>query len=205
MTESTPPPSEPNPPYGQGGPPPPPAYGQPPQPQQPYGYAPPQGLPRPGELIDRFLARLIDGVILAIVYVILGIIFGAFLLNGFNPGRGSVFVYTLVLSLISIGLSLGYYAVLESSRGATLGKQLMKLEVFGPDGHSHPTLEQAVRRNIWLAAGLLRVVPFVGGLLSFAASVAAVVTIAIGINNDTQRRQAWHDHFAGGTQVMKVG
>ncbi len=29
--------------------------------------------------------------------------------------------------------------------------------------------------------------------------------IAVGINTDTLRRQAWHDKFAGGTQVLKIG
>ncbi len=29
--------------------------------------------------------------------------------------------------------------------------------------------------------------------------------IAVGINSDTVRRQGWHDHFAGGTYVLKVG
>ena len=29
--------------------------------------------------------------------------------------------------------------------------------------------------------------------------------IAVSINNDTVRRQGWHDQFAGGTYVLKVG
>ena len=34
---------------------------------------------------------------------------------------------------------------------------------------------------------------------------APVIMIAVGINNDTVNRQAWHDNFAGGTRVVKVG
>jgi hypothetical protein len=29
--------------------------------------------------------------------------------------------------------------------------------------------------------------------------------IAVGINNDPINRQAWHDHFAGETRVLKEG
>ncbi len=35
--------------------------------------------------------------------------------------------------------------------------------------------------------------------------LVAVIMIAVGINNDTVNRQAWHDHFAGETRVIKEG
>ena len=41
----------------------------------------------------------------------------------------------------------------------------MKLKVFGPDGASNPTMEQAVRRNIWTGFGILGVVPIIGALI----------------------------------------
>ena len=80
---------------------------------------------------------------------------------------------------------------------------LLKLKTTGPDGQN-PTLEQAVRRDLFTAIGVLGVVPVLGvfaGLLSLVASIM----IAVGINNDTANRQAWHDHFAGETRVWKVG
>ena len=43
---------------------------------------------------------------------------------------------------------------MESSRGQTLGKMVLKLRRSGPTG-SNPTLEQALRRNIFYAANLL--------------------------------------------------
>ena len=83
---STPPPPQEN-PYGGGpGATPPPAYNPPPPPYSPAppyqqpgpgpgGYAaappPPPVGPRPGELGERFLARLIDGVLIAIVNAII--------------------------------------------------------------------------------------------------------------------------------------
>ena len=187
-------------------PPPPPSqggYGAPP---------PPLGQPRPGELMDRFLARLIDGVLLGIVYVILFSIFVAILVSdqtyNFESGDyegGSRFLFGVVFGLVAGALSLGYYAFMESSRGATIGKQVMKLKVVGPDGVSNPTLEQAAKRNIFTAAPLGYVVPFVGPAIAGLAALVGEILIAVGINNDPVRRQAWHDSFAGGTQVLKVG
>lgn len=186
-----------------------------PPPPQPGGYGappPPVGAPRPGELMDRFLARLIDGVLLGVVYGILFAIFGAVLISSttYNVETGefeggSTILFGIVFGVVAAGLSLAYYAYLESTRGATLGKQLMKLQVVGPDGVSHPTLEQAVRRNIFTAAPVAWIVPVVGPLLGGLAALVGEILIAVGINNDTAKRQAWHDHFAGGTQVLKVG
>ncbi len=180
------------------------------QPPSGYGYnappPPPQtpGLPRPGELLDRFVARIIDGVLIGIVYVIASVILSPIFLHGFIHSRGEVFIYTAVLSVIMAALSLGYYGFMESSRGQTVGKMVMKLRTVGPDGNN-PTMEQALRRNIIYAANLLSVVPVLGGLAAGVASLIGVIMIAVGINGDTVNRQAWHDHFAGGTRVLKIG
>jgi uncharacterized RDD family membrane protein YckC len=185
--------------------PPPPSYGQD---QTPYG-APGHGpaspaTPRPGELLDRFLARLIDGVLLGVVYGVLSAIFTAIFISGYRS-TGEALLYWTFLSIVSTALYLGYFTYLESTNGATFGKQLMKLRVVGPDGQSKPTREQALRRNVFMGFGLLGIVPFVGSFLGGLASLAAVIMIAVGINNDTVLRQAWHDKFAGGTRVQKIG
>lgn len=174
--------------------------------QQPMGGPPPApGVPRPGELMDRFLARLIDGVGLGVIYGILSAILSGIFLSGFNNSVGELLVFYIFLSLVTTAISLGYYGFMESNNGATFGKQLMKLKVVGPDGASNPTMEQAIRRNVFLAFGLAGIVPVVGQLLGGAASLVAVIMIAVGINGDTARRQGWHDKFAGGTQVLKIG
>lgn len=164
-----------------------------------YGAAPPPGGLRPGELLDRFLARLIDGVLLAVVYAILGV----FLFTGVFLTNTSGFVATTITSVFLTALQLGYFALMESNQGQTVGKMVMKLKVVGPDGQN-PTMEQALRRNIWLALSLLGIVPIIGSLVGGLAQLAAVIMIAVGINNDTVNRQAWHDQFAGGTRVLKL-
>ncbi len=179
--------------------PPPPGPGQPPS-------RPPTGT-HPGELLDRFLARLVDGILLAVVdgIVVTGIVVGAILGDsGGFPFGSSGYAAAAVSSVLSAALYLAYFGYLESARGQSIGKSVMKLRVLGPQG-GNPTLEQALRRNCWVAFGVLGVVPVVGGLVGELATLAAVVMIAIGISNDRADRRGWHDRFAGGTRVVKEG
>ena len=170
-------------------------------PDEPFAHS---AAEHPGELLDRFLARLVDGIVLTVVYVILSQIFAAILLDDFFNSTGELFVFYLVTLVLFTGVSIGYFAYMESSRGQTVGKMLLKLKTVGPGG-GNPTMEQAIRRNIVYAASLIGVIPVVGLWLSPLVSIAAVVLIAVGINNDTVKRQGWHDKFAGGTEVRKIG
>jgi uncharacterized RDD family membrane protein YckC len=162
------------------------------------------GVPRPGELVDRFLAKLIDGVILGVVYVVISAIVGSIVYSGYHSG-GEIFMFWLIVGIIDTVLYLGYFAYMESSRGETVGKMVMKLKVYGPDGVSKPTMEQAIRRNIYYAWPLIMIVPVVGWILGPVAAVASAVLILVGINGDAVKRQHWFDKFAGGTTVVKVG
>jgi uncharacterized RDD family membrane protein YckC len=192
-------------------PPPPtgatPGYGQPTGYGQPAGYgAPPPGAtgPRPGELLDRFVARFIDlivvGVASAIINVILAVVFGV---SGGFGGMGGSFAYSAVSSVITAAIYLGYFAYMESNQGKTLGKMVMKLHVDGPNG-GKPSLQDAAKRNIWMGLPILGIVPILGPLVWWLAYLASIIMCAIGINNDP-RRQHWFDKFAGGTQVIKEG
>lgn len=227
MSEGTPPPP-PNPdtPEGSAPPPPPPGggYGAAPPPPPPGGAAPPppsvggyQAAPpppaagptgrRPGELLDRFLARLIDGVIIGVVgYIINQVILGAII----NPGTtttmsglaGATVVYIIISAVVSTILYLGYFGFMESSQGKTVGKMVMKLHVESATG-GNPTLQQALQRNIWLGATILGVIPLLGSIIGGIIELVAVIMIAVQINSDPERRP-WTDKFAG-TQVIKEG
>ena len=191
MSETPPPPPPPPPPPGpHGGPPPPPG---------------PPGVPRPAELLDRFLARLIDGIGFAVVYVVLLAVFGAIFYSGFSNSVAEILIVTLLVQVVSVAVYLGYYGYLESTQGATFGKQVMKLKVVAPDGTGHPTMQQAIMRSGFQAIGLISIIPVLGPFLAVVGGLAAVVYIAVTINNDPVNRQGWHDHFAGGTKVLKVG
>ncbi len=213
MSEGTPPPPPPESPYGAGGttPPPPPPSNEPPAGPGGYGEPapppppPPQAGPRPGELLDRFVARLIDHVLLFVVILILNaVLFTAIFTSG-NAGSmgfgGSFGAYSVVSALVTAVIYLGYFALMESTQGKTVGKMVMKLHVEGASG-GNPSLDEAAKRNIWLAYPILGVVPFlgiIGGLLA----LVAVIMIAVQINSDPEHRP-WTDRFAG-TRVVKEG
>lgn len=143
------------------------------------------------DLGTRFLARLIDSILLGVAFAILAAPFGvgAFGL-GFDFGF-SVFWYGLLTAAISIG----YFALMESNMGQTVGKMALKLRTEGPSGEK-PTLEEAIKRNAFYALG---VIPILGGL----AQLAAVIGIAVTIGN-SPTNTGWHDDFAGGTRVVKL-
>ncbi len=151
------------------------------------------------DLMPRFLARLIDSIILSFVMfgLIIPIIFVAILgtSGGFNP-FGGFGLGSIMISLVAAAIYIGYFAFMESSRGQTLGKMVMKLKTLGPDGQN-PSMEVAAKRNAFYA---LSIIPIIGGL----AQLAAVLYIAYTINQSSTH-QGWHDEFAGGTKVVKIG
>ncbi|WP_137149296.1 RDD family protein [Mycolicibacterium sp. CR10] len=162
-------------------------YPPPPPPQQPgqYGYPgsyPPPGGQQPGGLGLRFVARIIDGLIVGVV--------------------GGIIVYAIGLAsnvwitgLFTGVITFAYYVGLEVSQGWTIGKKVLGLSVHGPGGAPKPTVQQSAIRNSWT---LLPIIPFIGGLLG----VVAIVIIAVTING-SPTKQGKHDELAGGTQVVK--
>jgi uncharacterized RDD family membrane protein YckC len=157
-------------------------------PNSPRYRVPPAGSPerpyvQPGDLIPRFFARLIDGIVVNIVVFVL-----------------TMFVFRdygyLVTGLFSGVLMFGYFVLFEVTQGASLGKRLLGLSVLGPGGRPRPDVSQSAIRNSFT---LLAVVPYLGPLLAFAAYVIIAVTI-----NASPCKQGKHDELAGGTQVIKV-
>lgn len=137
-----------------------------------------------GGLVVRAVARLIDFVPIAVVNAVVAVILGDYL-----------------GALVGAVVGLTYFAGMESSGGQTVGKMVMKLRTVGPTGQV-PTIDQALRRNIWVAFGIAGVVPFVGGLIGSAAQLVAVIVIGVGLADEKGGRRGWHDRFAGGTLVV---
>ncbi|MFA9431362.1 RDD family protein [Egicoccus sp. AB-alg2] len=149
---------------------------------------PPYGSPIPAGtagLGARIGARLLDVLLVGIpAGLILGLI-------GLGAGfTGDGWIGSAIVSV----LWFGYFVLLESNRGATLGKSLLNLRVVVADGSNPPT-DVAAKRNIWMLFGLI---PVLGGLLSFVAVIVIIVTIVSDQNN-----RGYHDQFAG-TAVMRT-
>jgi uncharacterized RDD family membrane protein YckC len=132
--------------------------------------------------------------------VIVGAVLGT---DGGYFGYGDSLLAGIVSAVLSTIIALGYFVYMETQQGKTLGKMVMKLHVEGAAG-GKPTVEESVKRNIWMALPLLGIVPIVGGLIGSLGQLVAMIMIAVGINGDPQRRQPWTDKFAG-TQVIKEG
>ncbi len=157
---------------------------------------PPGGEAATADLGVRFLARLVDHILLTIVFVALVfplILAAIFADAGDYFSMGTFSLGSIVSAAVAAGVTIGYFALMESRNGQTVGKMLLGLRTQGPDGQT-PTMEQAVRRNAWYA---LSIVPFLGGL----AQLAVAIYIAVTIN---KTGTGWHDEFAGGTRVVKV-
>ncbi|MFD3813244.1 RDD family protein [Rhodococcus sp. NPDC058639] len=149
------------------------------------------GPTRPGELLPRLGARIIDALIVGIPMAILTsiVVFGSD--SGFMA---------FVMSVLSGVAAFAYWTYFESTKGATIGKKLLGLSVVGPGG-GLPTREQAAKRNAFVALQILSGIPFLGWLVSLA-SFAAWIGIAVTIEQDSGK-QGFHDKFAGGTRVVK--
>ena len=102
-------------------------------------------------------------------------------------------------------ITIGYFAFMESSRGSPLGKMALKLKVTGARRRQPPDDGAIAPPQLLLRdpAGQHR--PDRRRDLRWPRVLAAVIMIAVSINNDTVDRQGWHDKFAGGTHVLKIG
>ena len=143
----------------------------------------------------RFVAMLIDGLILgipiALVFVVLLFFLGGFGMmlrrNAVNPRAlvGPLIMAYLLFMILLIGLEWLYFAGMESSvRQATFGKAAMSLRVTGTDGR---------RLSFGHATGRF-----------FAKIVSGMIPFGIGyiMAGFTAKKQALHDMIAG-TLVMK--
>ncbi len=176
------------------------------------GYGPNYGQPvggvgQPADLLMRFLARLIDSILVGIVNaiiasVLLVTIFGLGSGGGMGFTMGGSYVYGALSGVIGAVIALGYFVLMESRNGQTVGKMLLKLRTEGPDG-APPSTEVAIKRNFWVALGALGVIPVVGGIVGSLAELAIVILIAVTISS-SPTNQGWHDKLAG-SRVMKIG
>lgn len=133
-------------------------------------------------------AYIIDYIVLYIVQIVLGMVFGisAGALSGMDPS-GTEALTTgagLIYLLLIIGISIGYYVVMESGPWqATLGKKAVGLIVVDESGE-RITWTRALGR--YLAKILSTIILFIGFIM-------------VGF---TEKKQGLHDILAG-TLVVK--
>lgn len=88
------------------------------------------GIGRPAALGPRFVARLLDFILLGLLTGLLGgiVLVGALLgsdagvLGGWGMGPRSEYVANAVSSVFNAVVALGYFTIMEAARGQTVGK-----------------------------------------------------------------------------------
>jgi uncharacterized RDD family membrane protein YckC len=182
-------------PYGQ-------PYGQAPYGQPPYGgYQAPDANPldpatgRPlAEWWRRFLALIIDALVMAIPAAIIEAIIVASVFTHANNGqigtRHTGFFANLVIEFV-ITLIVGlYFAAMQGSgRGQSLGMMALGISVRDANNGGPIGFARAYLR--WIVYGVLWALFFIPGLINILSPLW------------DSRRQAWHDHAAGSV-VVKV-
>ncbi len=98
----------------------------------------------------RFVALLIDSIILWIVFAILGFLFGVFNSGFYLSPRVALSGWGIVAFIIYIA----YFTYLEGTRGQTIGKRVMGLKVVREDGGSIDMGAAFVRNILRVIDGL---------------------------------------------------
>ena len=150
----------------------------------------------------RFLARIIDSLVLLIpsllvFLLVLGTSFFTALLGGDLSVLTGGAPMMLVAGLINAIMYAGYEAFTTSTYGGTLGKLALSLRVILPDGGMLSLQQALIRHLIYAAGSIVSIIPFAGifgGLWTLVDNVSAAF--------DPQKR-ALHDRIATTFVVKK--
>ena len=123
----------------------------------------------------RLLARIIDGLILFIPALIIGVIVGTTAggVGGFSSGVMTTDGSAIIAGLLAGVIGLAYEYFFLAKDGATPGKKVMSIKVVLEDG-SPLGSDGAMRRLILAAAGI---VPFIGGIIGFIVGIGTIIMI----------------------------
>lgn len=137
----------------------------------------------------RLLARIIDGLIVGIPVVVIGILLGV---SAGSSGFGGAGVFStdgaaIAVSLIGAVVGLAYEYYFLAKDGATLGKKALSIKVVLEDG-SPLGSDGAMRRLILTAIGS---VPFIGGIIGIFVGLGTIIMIFV-----DDRRQVPADKVA---------
>lgn len=172
--------------------------------QSPYAAAPANGAPAGSNVASigvRLGARLIDGVLITLVYLVFSGIFlsslagsdisysndaNGNLISTGGPGAG-FFVSLLVGLLLVFLITLAYEVVMIALRGATVGKQLLGVKVVRESDGQVPDWGPSLLR--WIVPLAPAIIPFIGAL-------GTLVVYLSPLFDSSGRNQGWHDKVA---------
>ncbi len=141
------------------------------QPQAPPTYTPSSGvepltvsadaLPYQGVAI-RFVAQLVDVVILGVVFWLLGFTGAGTITIDASTAQVTISPFFGVLILIDIIIAFLYYTLLEGRNGQTVGKMVVKIKVVRKEDNSSISYGEAATRTI---LRIIDLVPFIAPYL----------------------------------------
>jgi len=165
----------------------------------------PQASSVPGGLVyadvpNRAIAYIIDAIILA---VIIAVVAGVVAAIGLAAGG---FFSALVIGIIGLAISAGYFIYTWTTMRATLGMKALGMQIGNAGDGKTLTTDQAIRR--WLAlsapsilAQAFQPIAVIGLLFSIAALAWFIYLVYSTAQSPT--KQGWHDVFAN-TMVVKA-
>lgn len=144
--------------------------------------------PRMAGFFERFIASLVDGVIVGIASFIAGLIFGVFVAigSGFNPDGSTSTATTYLGGLLGMAIGYAYLGYFYTTKGQTLGKMVMKIKIVRSSDLSYINWGEVALRDIlgkWVSTILL----YLGYFWYFMS----------------EKRQTWHDMIAS-TYAVKT-
>jgi uncharacterized RDD family membrane protein YckC len=166
--------------------------------------------PAPGivyaDLVTRIIALVIDSLILAIPYFILNTIIVSAL---FFSGGATFTILSLIVGLLYAALAGVYFVWTWTTQRASYGQKFLKLETVNAADGATLTRDQAIKRFLFLYAGVL--ISAIGqnvfgfglgslfGLVGFGYALYLLYTAS-----QSPKRQGFHDVQAGTVVVKHV-
>ena len=133
----------------------------------------------------RFVAYIIDGIILGWIGLVLGIVLGIVLIVGHASTFSANSGFNCLTDLISLAIAIGYFAGFESSSAqATPGKSVMGAIVVDANGD-----------RISFGRAILR---YLGKILSVLILCLGMIMVGF-----TEKKQGLHDMIAGTYVIEK--
>ena len=118
----------------------------------------------------RFVAQLVDVIILAIIFLILGFSGAGTITINASTAQVSISPFFGALILIDVIIAFLYFTLLEGRNGQTVGKMLVKIKVVKKEDHSPITYGEAAVRTI---LRIIDLIPFIAPYLLGAALIWA--------------------------------
>jgi uncharacterized RDD family membrane protein YckC len=181
------------------------------EPMSTPGASPPASSPGiPGfvyaDVPNRFIALIIDAIVMFLILIVIGIILAAV---GFNAGvlaTGTNIVSGIVYAALSLVVTGGYFIYTWTSMRASVGMRVLGMQVGNAFDGKTLTMEQAMKRFIALwgpstLSGALNSVSGIGQLISLAVLLYLVYLLYTTAKSPT--KQGFHDIFAN-TVVVKA-